>query len=60
MLEFQLPSSFPPIQHMGGCPFDLASRQWTDDTSIALCLAESLIEGHGFDPIDQLKRYLRW
>jgi hypothetical protein len=27
---------------------------------MALCLAESLIERQGFDPIDQLERYVRW
>ena len=34
--------------------------QWTDDTSMALCLAESLIECRGFNPVDQLKRYCEW
>ncbi|HOD33847.1 MAG TPA: ADP-ribosylglycohydrolase family protein, partial [Holophaga sp.] len=33
---------------------------WTDDTSMALCLAASLVEKKGFDPVDQLERYLRW
>ncbi|MBI1927735.1 ADP-ribosylglycohydrolase family protein [Candidatus Poribacteria bacterium] len=60
-LEFKPPGSFAPIQDMiGGGPFHLAPGQWTDDTSMALCLAESLIERPGFDPTDQLKRYLRW
>lgn len=60
-LEFQPPGSFTPIQDMvGGGPFHLAPGQWTDDTSMALCLAESLTERRGFDPIDQLERYLRW
>jgi ADP-ribosylglycohydrolase len=27
---------------------------------MALCLAESLIECKGFDPADQMKRYLKW
>lgn len=27
---------------------------------MALCLAESLVERQGFDPVDQLERYLRW
>ncbi len=31
-----------------------------DDTSMAFCLAESLIETRIFEPGDQLKRYLRW
>ena len=33
---------------------------WTDDTSMALCLAESLIERKEFDPEDQMRRYVRW
>ncbi len=60
-LEFSPPGSFSPLIDMvGGGPFNLAPGEWTDDTSMALCLAESLIEMGGFDPIDQLERYVRW
>ena len=60
-LEFKPPGAFTPIDDMiGGGPFALESGQWTDDTSMALCLATSLVESDGFDPIDQLDRYLRW
>ncbi|MBI1800520.1 MAG: ADP-ribosylglycohydrolase family protein [Chloroflexi bacterium] len=60
-LEFKPPGTFTPVSDMtGGGPFGLAPGQWTDDTSMALCLAESLIERRGFDPIDQLERYVRW
>lgn len=60
-LEFKQPGSFIPIQDiMGGCPFRLAPGEWTDDTSMALCLAESLIQCKGFNPSDQMERYLRW
>lgn len=60
-LEFQAPGSFEPLTDMvGGGPFHLAPGQWTDDTSMALCLAESLIEKQGFDPVDQLERYTLW
>ena len=60
-LEFSAPGTFEPIHGIvGGGPFDLNPGEWTDDTSMALCLAESLIEKRGFDPIDQLERYLRW
>lgn len=45
---------------MGGGPFHLKAGEWTDDTSMALCLAESLITKNGFDPIDQMERYLKW
>jgi ADP-ribosyl-[dinitrogen reductase] hydrolase len=60
-LEFRSPGTFAPIGDMvGGGPFRLKPGQWTDDTSMALCLAESLIERKGFDPADQMERYLRW
>ena len=60
-LEFKPPGTFKPISDMvGGGPFRLNPGEWTDDTSMALCLAESLIECRGFDSIDQLQRYTRW
>jgi ADP-ribosylglycohydrolase len=60
-LEFSAPGTFDPIDDMhGGGPFRLQPGQWTDDTSMALCLAESLLECNGFDPVDQLTRYVRW
>ncbi|HSV14780.1 MAG TPA: ADP-ribosylglycohydrolase family protein, partial [Tepidisphaeraceae bacterium] len=44
-LEFRPKGSFEPITEMiGGGPFRLDPGQWTDDTSMALCLAESLLE----------------
>jgi ADP-ribosylglycohydrolase len=58
-LEFKTPGSFAPLQDMvGGGPFGLAPGQWTDDTSMALCLAESLIECQSFNPKDQMERCL--
>ena len=45
---------------VGGGPFFLEPGQWTDDTSMALCLAASLIERRRFDPMDQMQRYVRW
>ncbi len=60
-LEFRRPGSFTPITDMmGGGPFNLKLGQWTDDTSLALCLAESLINKQKFDPVDQLKNYVQW
>jgi ADP-ribosyl-[dinitrogen reductase] hydrolase len=60
-LEFQRPGTFEPIDDMvGGGPFHLQPGQWTDDTSMALCLAASLVELGGFDARDQVERYLRW
>ncbi len=60
-LEFKAPGTFEPITDMiGRGPFGLQPGQWTDDTSMALCLAASLIETGGFDPLDQMQRYVRW
>lgn len=60
-VEFKSPGSFRPVEDVvGGGPFGLGAGEWTDDTSMALCLAESLIERRGFDAADQLRRYVRW
>ncbi|MBU2707071.1 ADP-ribosylglycohydrolase family protein [Zooshikella marina] len=60
-LEFKPKGSFMPINDMlGGGPFGLEKGQWTDDTSMALCLAHSLIYQKGFNPVDQMNRYCNW
>jgi len=60
-VEFKLRGTFRPLIGMvGGGPFRLQPGQWTDDTSMALCLAESLMECDGFDARDQMERYVRW
>jgi ADP-ribosyl-[dinitrogen reductase] hydrolase len=60
-LEFQPRGSFTPVHDIvGGGPFKLTAGEWTDDTSMALCLAESLIECRGFNAHDQMTRYVRW
>ena len=60
-VEFKARGSFPPVTDMvGGGAFNLQPGQWTDDTSMALCLAESLVEKTGFDALDQMNRYLNW
>jgi ADP-ribosyl-[dinitrogen reductase] hydrolase len=60
-LEFRPPGTFEPLSDLiGGGPFRLEAGHWTDDTSMALGLAESLIECRGFDPVDQMNRYCRW
>jgi len=60
-VEFMPRGSFPQINDMvGGGPFHLKAGQWTDDTSMALCLATSLIEKKGFDPVNQMDRYWDW
>ncbi len=60
-LEFKSPGSFTPLEDMlGGGPFALPPGYWTDDTSMALCLATSLDECGSFDASDQMARYQRW
>jgi len=60
-VEFMRPGDFEPVTDMvGGGVFRLPAGAFTDDTSMALCLAQSLVERGGFDPVDQLERYLRW
>ncbi|ASV38977.1 ADP-ribosylglycohydrolase [Pseudomonas sp. NS1(2017)] len=60
-VEFMPRDTFTPLTDMvGGGPFSLKPGQWTDDTSMALCLAESLLRKGGFDAADQMGRYLNW
>ena len=59
-VEFKLPGTFKPVTGFrGGGPHGLAPGEWTDDTSMALALADSLIEAE-FDIDDQVNRYLSW
>jgi ADP-ribosylglycohydrolase len=59
--QFGRPGRFAPVGDMlGGGPFELPRGGWSDDTAMALCLAESLLECEGFDARDQVNRYRRW
>jgi ADP-ribosylglycohydrolase len=61
-VEFKPPGTFDRVQtYLGGGPFatKLQPGEWTDDTSMALCLAASLTEV-GWDLHDQMQRYTRW
>lgn len=60
-VEFKARGSFDAVFEMqSGGPFNLKKGQWTDDTSLALCLGSSLVEKNGFDPYDQIERYQKW
>lgn len=60
-VEFSERGSYEPLTDMvGGGPFELEAGQWTDDTSMALCLAHSLLHCKGFDATDQMNRYCNW
>lgn len=60
-VEFSMRGDFAPLTDIvGGGPFGLKPGQWTDDTSMALCLGESLRFRRTFDPEDQMNRYVNW
>ncbi len=60
-LEFTLrKESELHTEMIGGGPFNLKPGEWTDDTSMALCLAHSLFERNTFDPTHQLELYTLW
>ncbi len=60
-VEFKARDSFPPVtEMMAGGYFRLPAGAWTDDTAMALCLAESLNHAPDFDAQDLLNRFLRW
>lgn len=61
VVEFEQPGGFESVTDMrAGGPFDLPKGYWTDDTSMALCLADSLLECDGYDSYDVMGRYWRW
>ena len=60
-VEFSARGTFPPVTDLvGGGPFGLIAGEWTDDTSMALCLATSLVHCRGTDLHDQISRYVNW
>ena len=59
--EFKVVGTFTPSTGMvGGGAFQLEPGQWTDDTSMALCLADSLLAQGRYDSFDVMERYERW
>jgi ADP-ribosyl-[dinitrogen reductase] hydrolase len=48
------------IDFAGGGTHGLGPGEWTDDTAMALCLAESLLARGALDERDLLERFLRW
>lgn len=60
-VEFCARDTFEPVTDMvGKGPFNLPAGYFTDDTSMALCLAESLIEHPQLDRNDLLSRFSKW
>ena len=59
--EFKTRDSFPPLADMvGGGPFNLQPGEWTDDTTMALCLAQSLLATGAVDQDDFMLRLRGW
>lgn len=60
-VEFKAKGSFPYIsRYQDGGEFNLKAGQWTDDTSLMLCLLSSFVEKKTFDLDDQMNRFLKW
>src|SRR5579875_2942141 len=59
-VEFYSPGSFASVTgYRSGGPHGLKAGEWTDDTSMALALADS-IATKGWDLNDQASRYVEW
>ncbi len=60
-IEFSIRDTYEPLTDIiGGGPFNLQPGQWTDDTSMALCLADSLIECQALDVQDLMEKFAAW
>jgi ADP-ribosylglycohydrolase/protein-tyrosine phosphatase len=59
-VEFKSPGSFAPVTgYRAGGPHGLNPGEWTDDTSMALALADSIAQT-GWHLNDQAQRYVCW
>ncbi|KAL6722095.1 hypothetical protein ACLMJK_001201 [Lecanora helva] len=61
-VEFRARGSFKSVTgYRYNHNFNLKPGTWTDDTSMTLCLAQSLVENEGkFLIPDQIKKYMNW
>ena len=60
-LEFCGRDAQPRLEDMvGGGPFHLPAGAWTDDTAMALALADSLAAAEELDARDLMDRFVRW
>jgi ADP-ribosyl-[dinitrogen reductase] hydrolase len=60
-VEFKTRGRFDEIKtYISGGPFNLPAGYWTDDTSMALCLADSIIAKQKYDSFDVMSRYSKW
>src|SRR5262247_3542210 len=60
-LEFRSRDTYEPVTDMvGGGPFGLKVGEWTDDTAMALALADSLEDRDDLDEQELLGRFVNW
>jgi len=60
-VEFSQRGSFVPVTSYRPSTFHgLNAGEWTDDTIMALCLAESMIESNGYDSFSVMSSYVKW
>ncbi len=60
-VEFKTRGQFEDVKgYRSGGPFNLPAGYWTDDTSMALCLADSILEKGGYDSFDVMEKYSAW
>jgi ADP-ribosyl-[dinitrogen reductase] hydrolase len=60
-VEFKEPGEFGPVlDYARSYVWQIPAGYWTDDTSLAVCLAESIIHKNTVDPDDIMQRFVRW
>lgn len=60
-VEFKARGTFEKvIEFQKSLRFGLKEGQWTDDTIMAFCLAESLIKDRGYNSYTVMNTYLQW
>ena len=60
-LEGRPPGTFTPLEDLvGGGAHRLEAGQWTDDTAMALALADSILEHGRLDESDLIAKFAQW
>lgn len=60
-VQHRRPGTFTPVGDLlGGGPYDLPRGAWTDDTAVALVLADGLLDSGAFDSAGFLARLRCW
>lgn len=59
-VEFMYRDTYTVTDMMDGGQWNLRAGDWTDDTSMAICLAESLLADPQLNERDLMERFVRW